>query len=266
MGDDCLQRIADQGLADGLRIHSYFGQGGEVEEQDRLLLVTCQHRFPVGLFNAAFPLIRHATPEQADRWLSAALAFFRKRQRGFSMYAVEGQDDALWERCLDAGFVEQRPSPAMVCTERLTEIEVPRLSMRLARTAKDIADFVEVAAPVYADTGLPRAITERMFADQSRVLSSGIAVWTGYVEGEPVTTCWVQCHGGVGGLYWVATLPYYRKRGYGGAITKRATNHAFEQGARAVTLQASEMGDPVYRELGYQPISRYRWAFRSHTT
>lgn len=264
MGDDSLQGIADLGLADGLRVHSHFGDGGEVLEQDDLLVVTCEHRFPVGLFNAAFPLVRGANRARAERWLSAATAFFRQRQRGFSIYCVEGLDNALLQRCMELGFVDQRPSPAMVCRARVEEPLIPRLTMRMATTAQEIADFVEVAAPVYADTGLPRTITERMFANHNRVLASGIAVWIGYVEDAPVTACWVQCRHGVGGVYWVATLPYYRGRGYGAAITRRATNHAFELGATAVTLQASVMGEPIYRAMGYQLISRYRWAFRSH--
>jgi hypothetical protein len=37
------------------------------------------------------------------------------------------------------------------------------------------------------------------------------------------------------------------------------TNTAFERGARAVTLQASPMGEPIFARLGYRTFDRLRW-------
>ena len=41
-------------------------------------------------------------------------------------------------------------------------------------------------------------------------------------------------------------------------MTQRVTNLAFERGAARVTLQASEMGEPVYTKLGYETLYRYQ--------
>jgi hypothetical protein len=40
-----------------------------------------------------------------------------------------------------------------------------------------------------------------------------------------------------------------------------ATHLALERGARAVTLQATQMGEPTYRRLGYREYGRMtRWS------
>ena len=43
----------------------------------------------------------------------------------------------------------------------------------------------------------------------------------------------------------------------GALVTTWATNLAFERGASSCTLQASPMGEPIYRSLGYETVYRY---------
>ena len=56
------------------------------------------------------------------------------------------------------------------------------------------------------------------------------------------------------GVYMVATLPEERGKGYGVALTAAAIEAAPHLPA---VLQASDMGQPVYRRLGFQDISSY---------
>ena len=51
-------------------------------------------------------------------------------------------------------------------------------------------------------------------------------------------------------------MPAARGQGLGALVTTAVTNLAFARGAASVTLQASPMGEPVYRALGYEPIYR----------
>ena len=66
---------------------------------------------------------------------------------------------------------------------------------------------------------------------------------------------------GIGGVYWVGTTPAGRGRGLAEACTRTVTNIAFDEGARMVTLQASPMGDPIYRRMGYRQIGSYALYF-----
>ena len=63
---------------------------------------------------------------------------------------------------------------------------------------------------------------------------------------------------GVAGIYWVGSLERARGRGIGRAVTAAATNRGFELGADVASLQASPMGEPIYRAMGYETICDYR--------
>jgi hypothetical protein len=63
---------------------------------------------------------------------------------------------------------------------------------------------------------------------------------------------------GVAGVYWVGTLPEMRGRGLAELVTRAAGNAGFDLGGRIAALQASVMGEPVYRRMGYVEVTRYR--------
>ncbi|HXY26867.1 MAG TPA: GNAT family N-acetyltransferase, partial [Acidimicrobiales bacterium] len=75
---------------------------------------------------------------------------------------------------------------------------------------------------------------------------------------EAVATAMAYESDGVASLQWVGTIPAARGVGLGALVTVVATNLAFGRGASSCTLQASPMGEPVYRRLGYESL--YRWA------
>jgi ribosomal protein S18 acetylase RimI-like enzyme len=74
---------------------------------------------------------------------------------------------------------------------------------------------------------------------------------------EPVAGAMTLLSHGIAGLYWVGTVEQARRRGLGRAVTAAVTNAAFARGASIVTLQASVMGEPVYRSMGYRSLYHY---------
>ena len=77
------------------------------------------------------------------------------------------------------------------------------------------------------------------------------------VGGEPVSTATTIRTGDGAGIYAVATPAAHRGRGYGGAVTAHAVREAFGRGAPYAYLQASAMGLPVYRRLGFTEPFRF---------
>jgi hypothetical protein len=65
---------------------------------------------------------------------------------------------------------------------------------------------------------------------------------------------------GIAGVYWVGSLEAARGRGIAEAVTRHVTNLGFDLGAADVQLQASPMGEPIYRRMGYEDA--YRREFR----
>ncbi len=79
--------------------------------------------------------------------------------------------------------------------------------------------------------------------------------------GRPVATAMVIVSDRVAGVQLVGTVPDARGRGLGELCTRWAVNAGFELGAEAAVLEASEMGEPIYRRMGFVEVSRYRWCF-----
>jgi hypothetical protein len=80
-------------------------------------------------------------------------------------------------------------------------------------------------------------------------------------NGRPASTA-VSYRGRSGlGIFNVATPVPWRGRGYGAAVTSRAVADGFQDGADFAYLQASAMGEPVYRRLGFEQVSTYTLAY-----
>ena len=77
-------------------------------------------------------------------------------------------------------------------------------------------------------------------------------IWLGAVDGLPVSTATAVVAGGFCGIYAVATSPDARGRGYGEALSWAATGFRPDLPA---TLQASDMGRPVYERMGYETVT-----------
>ena len=86
--------------------------------------------------------------------------------------------------------------------------------------------------------------------------------WQG---GRIVATSSSWTHAGVVGVYCVSTLPEHRGRGLGAAMTHKAALAGVPLSGVAV-LQATAMGAPVYRRIGFGDVSMYREYIGSATT
>ncbi len=84
-------------------------------------------------------------------------------------------------------------------------------------------------------------------------LDERLRVWVGRVGGRPVSTATAYVDGFVG-IYAVATAANARGKGYGEAIAWAATLCRPELPA---TLQASQMGRPVYERMGYRTVAEF---------
>jgi len=90
-----------------------------------------------------------------------------------------------------------------------------------------------------------------------------IVHYVGYSGGQPVTSASLLCAGGIPGLYNISTLPDFRGKGYGTAITHWCLKVAQARGYPYACVMPSDMGRKIYRKLGFVvsiDVPEYQWA------
>lgn len=79
-----------------------------------------------------------------------------------------------------------------------------------------------------------------------------LRLFVGYVGERPVATSELTVSDEAVGIYGVATLMAYRRRGYGSALTAWPLLQAKAEGHRTAVLQSSEDGVRIYEALGFR--------------
>jgi ribosomal protein S18 acetylase RimI-like enzyme len=252
--DDPLARACRANYVEFCReLGRWSGTGGAVEERDGLVLWATASDFPVSL-NGVVRLDPSTAPEAV---LQTAEEWFGARGRGYTVNVVDGADDDLRRAAEDAGLVVLRDSPQMVCD---TPIEGPPpaddVTLVWARSPEQIEAFAELVDTAYQSLGAPAGAIRPTIAAYQRVLEPNMEVVLAVVDGRPVATAMVLLSHGIAGVYYVGTLEAARGRGLGELVTRTVTNRAFDRGVAVVGLQASPMGEPIYRRQGYRTIYR----------
>lgn len=255
-----LLALAHLNLAESMREHARWTGAGVIDEREGTLRVVCATRFPAGTFNCALCL--GAPPSDPTAWLATQRAFFAAHERGFSVYLRGDRDEAMRDVCAASGLSLGDSPPGMVCEAPLAEApHGPQIEIQQVQTTRELVALTAVQVRAYASIGLPENVTESVFGEPERLVAPHVLWFLAHHEGAPAAAAMVLLSHGIAGIYWVATTPEQRGRGLAEACVRSATNAAFARGARAVVLQASRMGEPIYRRMGYREVTRYPWYF-----
>jgi GNAT superfamily N-acetyltransferase len=84
-----------------------------------------------------------------------------------------------------------------------------------------------------------------------------IRLFGGFVDGTPVACSAAIRSDNVVGVYAVGTAESARRRGIGSALTWAAVDAGRAWGSSAAVLQASDMGEPLYRTMGFRAVTGY---------
>ncbi len=237
------------------RVHALkafaVGSGGKV---DYFAGVTCMRTpIPDVEFNSAYIMDRAGVE---DDILSKVKDFFQDLQSEWMLVLPPSLVDVSWElpkRLTVARWV------------RLPEFVLPRESASLKGPPSEL----EIRQVSNLDELLSWARTNSLgFGDNPNFLDSyarpeslemrGISHYVGTFSGKHVATSLSCVSNGVGGVYAVATIPEFRGRGFGSAMTGFAVKEGFSKGCDLATLQSGSMGTPVYLRMGF------RYVFDSH--
>jgi len=234
--------------------------GGIVQEEAGVLLYATDSTFPL-MMNGAFRTDDSVDP---DVLVGRADDFFARRNRGYSLFVRDGIDDDLGIAARHLGLAEVVRHPEMICAQRLPVAPLPNgVEIRRVVTADDAAHFVEVNASAYTVYGMRPEVVYQAFSSVRRMLLPHVVAVVAYVEGKPAAAALTLASHGIAGVYWVGTIETYRGRGLCQAVVREVTNAGFDLGARLNSLQASVMGEPIYKKLGYETIFHHRIYVRS---
>jgi GNAT superfamily N-acetyltransferase len=240
---------ADVNHCEASRLAFGLAPGAEVHERDGLVLTHCGFR--VRQFNVAFAVRPLADPQAA---LAAAEAFYAERELPCTVAFREGLDPAGEDAARARGWRRQRAVPAMTLAPLPGAPAAPgELEIRRVESAAQLAAFQEVAGGAF---GIPTAFAAR-YLNGDFLRHPAVACFVGSLDGVPASTAALVRTGSVAGIYWVATREDLRGRGYGEALTWRAVQAGAEQGCELASLQASELGRPVYERMGFRTTASY---------
>jgi ribosomal protein S18 acetylase RimI-like enzyme len=228
--------------------------GGAVHDEDGMLLFAGNHPLPV-LVNAAFRTSSRSGPAEV---LERAGAFFGARGRGYTVLCRAHADLDLASAARAAGLAASGDSPAMVLEQRLPDAaRASDVVLRRVESADDAAAFGALMGEAYNTYGMPRACGPALVGALDVLHAPHIATFVALLDGAVAAGAMVIVTHGVAGVYWVGTAPAARGRGLAELCTRAAGNAGFDLGARVAALQASIMGEPVYRRMGYVEVTRY---------
>lgn len=255
--DAQVDALADANYVEFAReLARWSGGDGQVVERDGLVLVATGSNFPVTA-NEVIRLDRDADPVAV---VAAADAWFGELGRGYSVSTCgigAGEDD-LVAAAEAAGLLRVMDSPAMVCRARLADAIAPDdVELREITTAAEVADFIAINDAAYQSLGMPGGVIVDMVRSAELLLAPHVRTVIAYEGETPLATAQVLLSHGIAGVYFVGTVEAARGRGLAELVTRAVTNIGFDLEAAFVTLQASSMGEAIYRRMGYEERYRY---------
>ncbi len=239
-------RIADRNYAHSFRLLGRHAVGGRVYEEPGMLSAITG---TIPWLNATVIYERLAAPGATIR---RAIDFYRDGGAPFVVRIRAGFEPETQTAMQKLGLRLADQLPGMV----LNPIgEVPPVPSDLKIVDCDAGSLAAHQEVIATSFGMPLSLAHDLLTPG--LLDGGLRGYVGYVDGRAVVTSALIESDGVAGVYNVATLPEYRKRGLGEAMTWHAVREGLMRGCVIGSLQASEMGRPVYARMGFRDIARY---------
>lgn len=184
----------------------------------------------------------------AEETFARAAAFYGD-ERVDSVELVKESAVALEADMLQRGWQMTEEEPALVLPGVPDMLPAPPHGLTVRRVDDDagLEDFWRVSR-----TG------RRYVPSVEAARDPEVALLVGYVGTEAVATARVSGHGEVSDLMGVVTLPAFRRRGYGLAMTWAAVGAARDMACGAYLLTATELGYPVYVKMGFVRVCTLR--------
>ena len=242
-----------------------FGKIWEIRVNDPPGVIRSVSELPMSLFNSIMDA--RLEQEEADSTIQYIIADAGSRKVPVLWWVGPStRPGDLSERLKKSGFVVDDDGPGMAVTlENLNEgLRIPAdLSLEFVQSDEAKWAWCWTMAMGF---GIPNAKIDFAVESWHYLLSQVdpeiTKAYLARLGGKPVATSLLQLGGGVAGIYAVATIPAERRKGVGAQVTLYPLLQARSMGYKVGVLEASEMGQSVYRTLGFEEYCRicsYVW-------
>jgi len=180
-------------------------------------------------------------------------------------FGLDQESSELENFLQNHGFRAMGKSAAMAL--KLTKLELlpsreSEFKIVPVQSTRELEYFLHVLGHSYH---LPHYANESLYAMFSRPdpkQDSAFYHYIGLLKGKPVGCASLFLTAGSAGIYYVGTLPDYRGRDIGKLMTLQCLKQAKEMDFPVVVLRASALGEPIYKQLGFQEYGQFRHLIR----
>lgn len=242
-------------LRESFRVLAAHRPAGELREMEGVSIASAGVAFQ--MFNAAFLSAPVSSELQMDRRVAQAAVHFAARGQSWAYWICEGWLENRTRRRLNQLFRKHNLYQAVELPGMVAECvlpafrDLPYVDVRRVSSEPVKDAFCAIGSMCF---NVPLSWFREVFEADS--VWKDFAGYVGYVEGEPVSTAATVIGGGAVGVYNVATLPGYQRRGYGEAVMRHVLEQArLEHGISRTILQATPQGFELYQRMGYRTVT-----------
>jgi ribosomal protein S18 acetylase RimI-like enzyme len=197
--------------------------------------------------------------------LQRAEEFFGPESGGFGVVVEADAGHPVEAELRAAGWKVFEDEPALVFPTIPEPPPLPAsLEVRRVRDAEGRRDLVRVLADGFGaptsegGTELPPDAFDSFAPSLECARDPDVAVLVGYFEGRPAAAALFFAVGPIAGITGVATVPAYRRRGLGAAMTWEALRAGANRGCTCATLAALGASIDLYRKMGFVHVCNHR--------
>ena len=188
----------------------------------------------------------------ADAALQSAQTWFDTRGVNSRFDLRSWADSELVAAAVRAGYQRWWTEPALLLhplPERFWQ--PPGFDARLVQTHEDAEAYSRLESEEHDDQAFQTSMAE------TAMRMPGCQLLLGTSDGVPVSRSMANRTGAMVGVHNVYVPPTLRGRGFGAAITAAAISAGREAGATAACLEATQLGLPVYLNMGFRQLGEY---------
>lgn len=200
---------------------------------------------PTPTFNRIFAFEPYETSELMD-----AVDWFTDRDDPFWVTAMEALREDIEDSFSDITYEQsETPQPGMA-RSLLSELPSPETdaAIKVVTQASELAAWRTVAESVFDFS----SETTRLITPVSVLDDEELQYFIGRVDDKPAA-CGILCMDeSVAGVYVIGVDEAFRRRGIGKAMTWALLRAGQQGGAELGVLQSTEMGYPLYEQMGFE--------------